>query len=457
MNKGILLIGFLLWTELCGYGQLSVLEELLNTNGMRNAAVSVSVKRVCDGKEIVSCNSEMALTPASVVKILPTWFALQEKGNNFRYRTNIFYTGEIKEGILSGDIIVSAAGDPTLDSRFFPHRPFVKNLVAAIQRVGITQINGRILIEGAVLGTNIPRSWAWEDVSNYYGALYLPFNYRDNICVFNFQTGAVGTLAKLVSIYPALPGIEILNEVNAATVNRDNTWIYGGPYSKVLCVRGTLPANRKSFKIKGVLHDPATACINELENMLTDKGIGVENNILTDTARTLLVYFDSPCLEEIVFHTNKASVNLFAEALGVLIGGKEWQKKVSALLIEAGIDTQGITLHDACGLSSLDALPACVLTDLLVYIGRREHSAFLNSLPLGGVDGGLAGYCHAYPQLNKNLQAKTGSMSGVRSLSGYLTNNKGERLAFTILVNHYTCTVAQLQRAVGKFLSHLME
>jgi len=98
-----------------------------------------------------------------------------------------------------------------------------------------------------------------------------------------------------------------------------------------------------------------------------------------------------------------------------------------------------------------------VLTDLLVYIGKREHSAFLNSLPLGGVDGGLSGYCHAYPQLNKKLQAKTGSMSGVRSLSGYLTNNKGERLAFTILINHYTCTVSQLQRAVGKFLSRLME
>lgn len=456
MKKGILLVSLLL-TVVWGYGQSAALEELLNTDGVKNAAVSVSVKRVNDGKEIVACNAEMALTPASVAKILPTWFALQEKGVNYRYRTNIFYTGEIKDGVLSGDIIVPAAGDPTLDSRFFPHRSFVKNLVAAIQRAGIQHIGGRLLVEGAEKGTDIPGSWVWEDISNYYGAIYLPFNYRDNTCVFSFQTGVVGSVAKLISVYPALPGIEIQNEVKAAAANRDNAWVYGGPYSTVICVKGTLPANRKSFKVKAALHDPAMACINELKAELSDKGIRVESNVFADTTRTQLVYFDSPRLEEIVFHTNKASVNLFAEAMGKLAGGKEWQKEVSALLVKAGINTQGITLYDACGLSPLDALPARVLTDLLVYIGKREHSAFLNSLPLGGVDGGLSGYCHAYPQLNKKLQAKTGSMSGVRSLSGYLTNNKGERLAFTILINHYTCTVSQLQRAVGKFLSRLME
>lgn len=456
MNRCILLIFLLLFGK-CGYGQLSVLEELLNTDGVRNAAVSISVKRVYDGKEIVTYNPEMALTPASVVKILPTWFALQEKGDDFYYRTNIYYTGEIKGGVLLGNIIISAVGDPTLDSRFFPDHLFVKKLVEEILRVGITQIRGRLLVEGAVNGIDIPGSWMWEDISNYYGTLYLPFNYRDNACILNFQTGAVGTSAKLISVSPNLPGIEILNKVKAVASNQDNAWIYGGPYSSVLCVRGTLPANRKSFKIKGALHNPVAACINELKDLLATKGIQVENNIISDTTRVLLTYFDSPHLKEIVFHTNKASVNFFAEAMGALVSGNEWQKTVFTLLCEAGVNTQGITLYDACGLSPLNALPARVLTDLLTYIGKREHTAFLRSLPIGGVDRGLSGYCQAYPQLNNNLRAKTGSMSGVRSLSGYLTNNKGERLAFTILVNHYTCTVYQLQRAIGKFLSRLME
>lgn len=456
MQKGILLVG-LLFACLGGYGQSTALQELLNTHGIRNAAVSVSVKRVSDGKEIVTYNQEMALTPASVVKILPTWFALQEKGADFRYRTNVFYTGEIKEGVLSGNIILSAGGDPTLDSRFFPKHSFVNALVEAVRQAGITKINGKLLVEGSEKGTDIPGSWVWEDISNYYGALYLPFNYRDNTFVLDFQTGAVGTPAKLVSVKPALPGIQILNKVKAAASRRDNAWIYGGAYSSVLCVKGTLPANRKSFKVKGALHDPASAYLAELEKKLIANGIRIEKNEVAEMKRVQLVHFDSPRLEDIVFHANKASVNLFAEALGVLAGGKEWEKSVSSLLVKAGINTQGITLYDACGLSPLDAIPSRVLTDLLLYIGRREHSAFFNSLPVAGVDGGLANYCYHYPSLKNNMKAKTGSMSGVRNLSGYLTDNKGERIAFTVLINHYTCTVAELQRAVGKFLSRLME
>ena len=64
---------------------------------------------------------------------------------------------------------------------------------------------------------NIPGSWTWEDVSNYYAALYLPFNYRDNTCFYHFQTGVAGTPAKLKEIVPALPGVKIVNEVLSET------------------------------------------------------------------------------------------------------------------------------------------------------------------------------------------------------------------------------------------------
>ena len=83
----------------------------------------------------------------------------------------------------------------------------------------------------------------------------------------------------------------------------------------------------------------------------------------------------------------------------------------------------------------------------------RLEEAFLLSLPIAGIDGGLAGYCYSFPDLKDRLRAKTGSMSGVRCLSGYLTCFDGERLAFTVLINHYTCSVSQLQKAIGKFLS----
>lgn len=456
MRKYVWLLGLCMGLQQA-FGQSSVaLQQLLETDGLKNAAIGISVKQLSDQEKVISYRQDMALTPASVAKILPTWFALQEKGNDYRWRTPVSYTGDIIEERLEGDLIVHAGGDPAVDSRYFSDYSLLTAIVDALQKTGIRRIRGQIRMEGAVRGTDIPGSWPWEDISNYYAALYLPFNYRDNTYVMQFRSGKPGTRAELTSVIPALPGVEIRNEVETAADNKDNAWIFGGPYSSVLCVKGTIPANRSAFKIKGALHDPETVFISELTAKLTECGIRLENQNCKNTKKTDLFYYDSPRVEEIVYYTNKVSCNLFAEALGKLVAPENWPEKAGELLRKAGIQTEGVFLNDACGLSPMDAIPAQVFTDLLVYIGQQRNDAFVRSLPVAGVDGGLAGYCHAFPALKNNLVAKTGSMSGVRCLAGYLTRPDGECLAFTILINHYTCTVSQLQRAVGKFLSSLL-
>lgn len=456
MKTGILIITACLLTfGVCGQASVA-LQELLATEGIRNAAVGITVKQIKDGKMVIAHNPAMALTPASVAKILPTWFALQEKGADYRYQTSVSYTGEIKDGLLTGNIILKASGDPTLDSRYFPNHTLVTALVSAIQKAGIRRIQGNILIEGAAKGTNIPGSWPWEDISNYYAALYLPFNYRDNTYTLTFQSGAPGTSAKLISIDPAIPEVEISNEVKVSAVNKDDAWIFGGPFSSGLCVKGTIPSGRSAFKVKGAMHDPAAFFINELTVALSEKGIQLDRQNNPATGQTELLRLYSPRLEEIVFHTNKASVNLFAESLGYLVGQEEWPGKASALLTNIKVDASGLILNDACGLSPMNAVPSQVFTDLLVHIGRGGNTAFLRSLPIAGIDGGLAGYCYAFPRLKNNIKAKTGSMSGVRCLSGYITRTNEEQLAFTVLINHYTCPVAQLQKAVGRFLNSLL-
>lgn len=449
------MLAFCMWGG-TGFAQENpALKQLLSTEGLKNAAISISVKQVSDGKERVAYCPEMALTPASVTKLLPTWFALQENGREDTFRTVVYYTGEIKNGILDGDIIVQAGGDPTPDSRFFPGYSLLKALENAIHTAGIKNIAGHIRVEGAKKGTDIPASWLWEDISNYYAAPYLPFNYRDNTCVLKFRSGQAGTMAQLVGMEPALPGISVYPEVKASVVNKDDAWIYGGPYSTELYVKGSIPANRSVFRVKAALHDPAASFVYELGSILEKKGIRIENREVNDKKKTELLVYRSPALEEIVFHTNKISVNLFAEALGFKVAGRQWTDKVKALLKGAGIDASGVILKDACGLSPMDAVPARVFTDLLVYIAGQDQTAFVRSLPVAGEDGGLAGYCYAFPTLKNNLKAKTGSMTGVRCLSGYLTARDGKRLAFTVLINHYTCTTGQLQKAVGQFLSSL--
>lgn len=446
----------LLWNAVSAGQPERVLQEFLHTEGLRHASVGICVKRVADGSVVADYRSEMSLTPASVAKLLPTWLALQEKGADYRFHTSVRYSGTVRDGVLSGDLIVCGGGNPCPDSRFFPRCAFVKPLAQKLREAGIREIKGRIRVEDDRVET-IPGSWPWEDISNYYAALYFPFNYRDNLFTLTFRTGQPGSRAELLSVQPALPAGKVVTDVKAAAGNRDDAWVYGSPYAADLCVKGTLPAGRKAFAIKGAMHRPARFFAVELETLLAQQGIAVRGNDVEAAGQTLFWTQESPALAEIVYYTNKRSVNLFAEALGKACSEGDWERRVGEYLRQAGIPAEGIILKDACGLSPQNAVPARVFTDLLLAVGGANRGVFVESLPVGGKDSGLNAYVTAAPLLKDKLRAKTGSMSGVRSLSGYLTTLRGEELAFTILVNHYVCPVEELQRAIGRFLAGLLD
>lgn len=435
------------------------LRRLVETECLKNAAIGVSVKQLEDGKTVAEYNPQMALAPASVTKLLSTAFALKEKGKDFRYKTDVFYTGVIRDGILEGNVWVEPDGDPSLESSYFETYKFIEPLAKAIQQAGIKSIRGNIRVKMPVHEQEyIPGTWVWEDISNYYGACYLPFNYRDNLYTLELKSGAAGTKTQVVKVVPKQPGMTFRNEVRASEKGKSDAWIYGGPYSSVQYIRGIIPQNRASFRLKGAMHDPARCFVEELTDRLAVLGIKVEHGQWKDGEKSELAVFTSPVLEEIVFHTNKASVNLFAEALGKLaLGSRPLQEGMCGLLQEAGIEAAGVTLKDACGLSPLNGVPARVFTDLLIWAERQLDSAFVRSLPVAGIDGGLNGYYGNRAVLKNNLKAKTGSFSGVRCLAGYVTTVSGKTLAFTVLINYYTCSSAELQQAVGLFLEELVK
>lgn len=458
--RSFLLAGVLLGIAFCTSGQpREALQHLIAAEGLKNAAVGISVKQVSDGKTVVEYNPQMALAPASVTKLLSTAFALDEKGSDFRYQTGVFYGGEVVNGVLEGDLVIEPGGDPSLESSYFKENKFIVALVNALLEKGIKRIKGKIQVDVPESAKeNIPGTWLWEDISNYYGASYLPFNYRDNFYTLELRSGEAGTQTKIVRVVPEVPGVTFRNEVRASGRGGDNAWIYGGPYSPVRYIRGTIPENRSVFRVKGAMSDPARCFINELEAELALKGINVDKGKMEDGKRTKLLMFTSPALEDIVFFTNKSSVNLFAEALGQLaVKEKEVQEGMSFLLQKAGIDATGMTLKDACGLSPLNGVPARIFTDLLIWAHKKLGVPFEHSLPVAGADGCLNGYYGKNALLNGKLKAKTGSFSGVRCLSGYLTTRSGKQMAFTVLINHYTCSNAELQKSVGLFLGELAE
>lgn len=450
---GIFIFVLLIFSR--GTAQTSeVLHTFWQQKEMKHAAVGVSVKNVTDGKVVYEHNAGMSLRPASVLKLLPTSLALKLKGDSLTFHTKVFYSGKIKDGVLQGNIVIEPGGDPCLDSKYFKGG-FLRRLVDSIVSLGIKQIEGNIFIENEGQQPFIPGSWLWEDVANYYAALYHLFNYRDNTYTINLASGKPGARTRVVSVIPSVPGVKLRNEVVSSVKQQDDAWIYGGPEASTLSIRGTIPANRSSFAVKGAMHHPASVFRAELEKELKTKGVVLKKkkDILVD--RKELFTVESPLLKDIVFYTNKNSVNLFAEALGVLVSPSEFEIAVKEELSRMGIDSSGITIKDACGLSTSNALPAETVTDLLVWANKHLGDSFLASLPQGGVDRGLRVYS-ADPVFGANLRAKTGSMFGVRALSGYLHTRKGEILAFTIFVNNYTGDPVKVQEVIRDFLRELV-
>jgi len=416
--------------------------NLWGRDEVKHAAIGVCVKNVETGQIVYEHNPQMALRPASVIKLLSSALALKREGDSLTYTTKFFYTGEIDEGRLFGNIVIQAGGDPTLDSKYFPKACFIDSLVSKVVNLGIKRIHGNIIVETEGEPASIPGSWPWEDVANYYGALYHSFNYRDNTYTINLKSGKPGTQTKIVSVVPSVPGIKLRNEVMASAKNANDAWIYGGPEAATLLIQGMIPANRSSFAVKGAMHHPDACFRAELEKRLKE--------------RHALLSMDSPFLKDIVYYTNKNSVNLFAEALGELISPTDYARTVKVELSHIGIDSCGITLKDASGLSPANAVPAEVFTDLLIWAKGHLSDAFVSSLPRGNVDWGLRVYSD-HPVLRENVIAKTGSMSGVRALAGYLKNQKGETLAFTILVNNYVGDPVKVQEIIRDLLKDIAD
>ena len=457
MMKSGWLLFFMLISMVSALGQTRIDERnLWGRDEVKHAAIGVCVKNVETGQVVYEHNPGMALRPASVIKLLSSALALKREGDSLTYTTKVFYTGRIENGALLGNIVIQAGGDPTLDSKYFPQAGFMDSLVSKVENLGIQRIHGNIIIETEGEPARIPGSWPWEDVANYYGALYHSFNYRDNTYTITLKSGKSGTQTKIVSVVPAVPGVKLRNEVMASAKHGNDAWIYGGPEAVTLLIQGTILVNRSSFAVKGAMHHPDACFRAELEKRLKEKGVLLDKQRIEEGERHALLSLDSPFLKDIVYYTNKNSVNLFAEALGELISPTDYARTVKVELSHIGIDSCGITLKDASGLSPANAVPAEVFTDVLIWARRYLSDAFVSSLPRGNVDWGLRVYSD-HPVLRGNVVAKTGSMSGVRALAGYLKTRQGETLAFTILVNNYVGDPVKVQEIIRDLLKDIAD
>ncbi|MFL5752535.1 MAG: D-alanyl-D-alanine carboxypeptidase/D-alanyl-D-alanine-endopeptidase, partial [Bacteroidia bacterium] len=283
------------------------------------------------------------------------------------------------------------------------------------------------------------------------------------------KTGPVGEKAKVNSIVPEIPGLNILSEVKAGGSD-DNAYIYGAPFQENRKVLGTVPANQSNYEVEGSMPDPAFYCAYAFSNALRRAGIEVKGkaqSTYTAAEKGKTIYSHrSPSLEKIVYHTNLRSNNHYAETLlktialkkngyGTTSGGCDavlnyWKSR--------GVETDGLFMNDGSGLSRSNGISTYQQALVLAKIYRDStiYRSFNASLPVSGVSGSLANLCKG-TFCEKNMRAKSGYITRARGYCGYVKTKKGEELCFSVLFNNYNCSPAEVKGKMEKLLGLLVD
>lgn len=463
---------------------IKALKILKNDDELKNAGIGFFAIDVNSGEIIGELNGDLALKPASTLKIVTTATALEIFGSSYKFKTEIFYDGKIDTAkkVLNGNIHIVGGGDPTLGSKYFSNtrsKQFLSDWANAIKKLGIDSINGQIIADATIYSWDIvPPTWAWEDMANYFGAGACGLSVYDNRYTLYFNTSSrVGGSTNITKIEPEIPGLTFENTVKSANTNSDKSYIFGEPYSYSRYIRGELPLGRTDYKVKGSMPDPAWYTAYELEQKLISEGIKISQKATTirilqkegklikkTTAKIHTTY--SPMLAEIVGKINKHSINHFAEHLLNHIGleknghgyTKDGANAVETFWASKGMPTGGMSQNDGSGLSHYNTITAKQLVFILAYMKTKSRNSetFFSSLPIAGKSGTLKSVCKG-TVAEGMINAKSGSVRNVRCYTGYATSYSGREIAFAMMLNNFNCSSYKARKKLENLMLALVK
>src|ERR1700744_212469 len=238
---------------ICGQISAQPLEQKLQTafgrlqadSQCRYASVSLTVLDAKTGETVFAVNPNMGLATASTLKTITSITAFNILGKDFQYQTQFGYSGTIAaDGTLNGDLIIKGAGDPTLGSwRYSGHKEneILSQMVTALQQAGIKKINGRVIGDDSIFGTqSVPNGWIWMDVGNYYGAGASGLCWGENQFDIKLKTGAIGSPIGIIRTVPSMPYLQFKSELmNAPSGTGDDAYAFLPVNSNLMYLRGT--------------------------------------------------------------------------------------------------------------------------------------------------------------------------------------------------------------------------
>ena len=428
-------------------------------------------------------NAAKLFIPASNQKLVVSSVALTQLGPDFRFRTTVAARGTIAEQTLNGDLAVIGRGDPTASDHMKTDAMIpLREIADSLWQRGVRRITGSVIAAGnAFPGPVAGYGWSWDalDGTSFAGVDELLFN--EGLNVIRVRPGArVGDAAivetKPARSWPVLRSsvITVARDSSATTSGRGGRGGRGAGGTRVsayndtattaVIVRGQI-AIGDSASITIAQHDPDAAYVAALTEAVRDRGIVVDNQAAMPIGSRddSLFTLQSVPLREILPALMKPSQNQIAEVLLRTLGleragvgtADSGRRVVERQLAEWKIPPDAFVVRDGSGLSRNDLIsPEAVVMVLDVMRRSPNFDLYFASLPIAGVDGTIRTRMRGTLAEN-NVRAKTGTLSMVRSLSGYVKSADGRLLQFSILCNNWTAPQASVDRVADAIAAQL--
>jgi serine-type D-Ala-D-Ala carboxypeptidase/endopeptidase (penicillin-binding protein 4) len=428
---------------------------------MEQGLWGVEVRSLDSGRVLYALNPRKLMMPASNMKIVTLAAAAETLGWDYRFKTTLETTADVENGALKGDLIVRGGGDPTINTRDRRGAAVFDEWAAALKAAGITRIDGNIIGDASAFDRRgLGQGWSWDYLEAGYAAPSSALEFNENIAALSIRPGLKPGDEARLELAPGT-GLGLVHRVltgepgsrTGVNIERrlDGAW---------LDVAGSIAVDANPVAREVAVGNPELYFAHALLLGLVERGIQVRGlplaspdtrHLLAPLPRRVLAEAQSPPLRAIATTMMKVSQNLYAETLlkaigaaagttGTVDGGRTAAQKI----FEAwGIRPGSYVQADGSGLSRYDFVTAQMINTLLERMHRdpKHRDAFVATLPIAGKDGTISTRLKS-TRAEGNAVAKTGSISNVRALSGYVRTQDGETLAFSILANSFTIPAA---------------
>ena len=429
----------------------SSINSLINEPFFEKTLIAIDIFDLTDSVSLFQKNEKLLLRPASNMKLLTSAAALLNPGEYYTFRTDLYHTGVIEDDTLFGDIFVTGGFDPDFTTED------LDSLVRVIKSLGIKYIAGAVYGDISKKDSMYwGKGWMWDDDPEPSAPYLSSLNINDNsIEVFiegsKIDSPAVVTLSPNTNFVTVENNSITVSEGNASDflitrdwVGRKNTILVEGKIRKT----AVIDSSKNISKVNLLYPERYLVTLFkerlELEGIYIDKPIDIkrleENPVYPGT-----IYRS---IDTVLSQLNKNSDNLNGEMLiyamayndsGAPATADDGLAAVKRFIDTLGFNSNDYSIADGSGVSHYNLVSAELLLETLKYFYYKRKNLFplfYNSLAVAGVDGTLKNRMKNTSAQN-NVHAKTGTLNGVSSLSGYVTAKNGHLLAFSIMIQNF--------------------